>query len=138
MKTQSVISVPPSAGGVQRKEMSEHMYLTREIQRLTLCTALDAVTARALIRRLANSVGYNVLDQVRISTAIVEIARDIMAYAGRAVTDDQSPALVFPNGFRTEQYLFNAHRVGEGELYLTRDPLAVLTAFDAGIDNVAA
>ena len=45
--------------------------------------------------------------------------------------------LIFPKGFRPEQFLFNAHRVGEGELYLTRDPLAVLTAFDAGIGNVA-
>ena len=83
MKTQSVISVSPSAVGVQRKEMSEPMYLTGEIERLTLQTALDAITTRALIRRLANSVGYNVLDQVRISSAIFEIARDIVAYAGR-------------------------------------------------------
>ena len=73
----------------------------------------------------------------RLAIPIHDWSGELVAYAGRAVTDDQSPALIFPNGFRPEQYLFNAHRVGEGELYLTRDPLAVLTASDAGIANVA-
>jgi hypothetical protein len=46
--------------------------------------------------------------------------------------------LVFPNGFRPEAYIFNAHRVTEGELYLVRDPLEVLRVHESGVENVVA
>ena len=60
----------------------------------------------------------------------------LVAYAGRDLKGD-GPKLVFPNGFRPEQHLFNAHRIkSSGELYCTRDPLDVLTAFENGIENI--
>ena len=60
---------------------------------------------------------------------------ELVAYCGRAVSGE-SPTLTFPNGFRPEQYVFNAHHMMEGELYLTLDPLHVLTAFENGVENV--
>jgi hypothetical protein len=43
--------------------------------------------------------------------------------------------LVFPNGFRPEEHIFNAHQVAEGELYLVRDPLEVLRVYESGVTN---
>ena len=37
-----------------------------------------------------------------------------------------------------ERTLFGAERVGEGELFLVRDPLDVLKAYENGIENVVA
>lgn len=48
----------------------------------------------------------------------------------------ESPTLTFPNGFQPADIIFNAHRIAEGELYLVRDPLQVLTAYESGIENV--
>lgn len=61
----------------------------------------------------------------------------LIAYCGRAVKNE-SPTLVFPNGFDPHSIIFGAHRIKEGELYLVRDPLQVLTAFEAGVENVVA
>jgi hypothetical protein len=61
----------------------------------------------------------------------------LMAYCGRAVRGE-SPTLIFPNGFDPTLVIYNAHRIAEGELYLVRDPLAVLTAFQSGVENVVA
>jgi hypothetical protein len=51
---------------------------------------------------------------------------------------DESPALLFPIGFNPASVIFNAHRITKGELYLVRDPLQVLQAFESGIENVVA
>lgn len=59
----------------------------------------------------------------------------LLAYCGRTVKGE-SPTLTFPNGFQPADVIFNAHRVTEGELYLVRDPLQVLTAHESGIENV--
>ena len=59
----------------------------------------------------------------------------LLAYCGRAVKGE-SPLLTFPQGFQPESVIFNAHKAEEGELYLVRDPLQVLTAFENGIENV--
>lgn len=61
----------------------------------------------------------------------------LVAYCGRA-TKGESPTLIFPNGFQPDSLIFNAHQVTAGELYLVRDPLAVLTAFESGVENVVA
>lgn len=62
----------------------------------------------------------------------------LLAYVGVAVSPEQSPQLLYPNGFNPAEAIFGAHRVIEGELYLVRDPLQVLTAFESGVDNVVA
>ena len=46
--------------------------------------------------------------------------------------------LLFPNGLNPASAIFNAHRIMKGELYLVRDPLQVLQAFESGIENVVA
>ena len=61
----------------------------------------------------------------------------LIAYCGRAVKDE-NPALIFPNGFRPAEVIFGGNRARAGQLYLVRDPLAVLTAFESGVDNVVA
>jgi hypothetical protein len=62
----------------------------------------------------------------------------LLAYVGIAVTAEQSPKLLFPNGFDPHSVIFGAERAQAGELYLVRDPLQVLTAFEAGMENVVA
>jgi len=57
----------------------------------------------------------------------------LVAYCGRTY---EGKALTFPTGFKPEEHIFNAHRAMEGELYLTRDPLEVLLAFENGVENV--
>jgi hypothetical protein len=42
----------------------------------------------------------------------------------------------FPSGFKPEAHIFNGHRAMEGDLYLTRDPLEVLLAYENGVENV--
>lgn len=61
----------------------------------------------------------------------------LLAYCGRTLRDE-SPTLTFPNGFDPASVIFNAERVGAGELALVRDPLQVLAAHQSGIDNVVA
>lgn len=61
----------------------------------------------------------------------------LLAYCGRAVRDEK-PKLIFPKAFDPAEVIFNADRVVAGTLHLVRDPLQVLTAHEAGIDNVVA
>ena len=62
----------------------------------------------------------------------------LVAYCGRAVSKEQQPILVFPNGFRPESFIFGAERIAAGPLSLVRDPLDVLIAFESGVENVVA
>jgi hypothetical protein len=61
----------------------------------------------------------------------------LLAYCG-GTGKDESPVLLFPNGLNPASAIFNAHRIMKGELYLVRDPLQVLQAFEGGIENVVA
>jgi len=83
--------------------------------------------------------GYAPKGILRSRLAIPIHSRDgvLLAYCGRAVKGE-SPLLIFPQGFQPETVVFNAHKVSEGELYLVRDPLDVLKAFENGIENVVA
>ena len=69
---------------------------------------------------------------------IHSLTGELVAYTGRAVKSDQTPILTFPKGFQPELYVFNLHRAGEGELYLSNDPLEVLLAYENGIENCIA
>jgi len=51
---------------------------------------------------------------------------------------DQQPRIIAPNGVNIAEHIFNAHRVQPGSLYLVRDVLQVLTAHEAGVENVVA
>lgn len=61
----------------------------------------------------------------------------IIGFVGRSVADE-SPRLAFPNGLDPEKHIFGADRVTVGQLYLVRDPLDVLKAFESGCGNVVA
>jgi hypothetical protein len=54
---------------------------------------------------------------------------------GRTVKDE-SPTLTFPNGLVPHEHIFGGDRVAAGQLYLVRDPIAVLKAYEAGCENV--
>ena len=73
----------------------------------------------------------------RLAIPIHDRHGTLIAYCGRAVKDE-SPTLIFPNGFHPGEVIFGGHRARAGQLYLVRDPLQVLTAFESGVDNVVA
>jgi hypothetical protein len=58
----------------------------------------------------------------------------IIGYIGRAVRDE-SPTLIFPNGLSPQEHIFGADRLTSGQLYLVRDPIDVLKAYEAGCGN---
>lgn len=49
---------------------------------IRICNETDIVTARQNGRALAGSVGFSMTDQTLIATAISEVARNIVEYAG--------------------------------------------------------
>jgi len=53
------------------------------VQRLALNKPFDVAMARTTVRKLADDVGYSLIDQIRVSTAIFEIADHIVSYAGQ-------------------------------------------------------
>jgi DNA primase len=73
----------------------------------------------------------------RLAIPIHDREGTLLAYCGRTVKNE-SPTLTFPNGFDPHSVIFGAHKVKTGELYLVRDPLQVLTAYEAGVENVVA
>jgi DNA primase len=74
----------------------------------------------------------------RFAVPIHDRAGTLSAYVGVAMSEETSPRLHFPNGFDPHSVIFGADRVKEGELYLVRDPLDVLTAHQSGVENVVA
>lgn len=73
----------------------------------------------------------------RLAIPIHDRSGTLVAYCGYAVSGE-SPSLIFPNGFKPWEHIFNAQRIeedGEGELILVRDPLEVLLAWQNGIAN---
>lgn len=51
-------------------------------QRVAVRSDLDIVTARVRGRDLAKSLGFGVIDQARVATAISELTRNVVLYAG--------------------------------------------------------
>ncbi len=82
--------------------------------------------------------GYSPSGVNRGRLALPVATRDgtVVAYCGRALSAEQQPALIFPNGISPSEYIFGADRVKESELALVRDPLDVLKAYEGGIENV--
>jgi serine/threonine-protein kinase RsbT len=52
-----------------------------EVRRVPINSDLDIVAARVEGRNLARSMGFGVIDQARIATAISELARNVVLYA---------------------------------------------------------
>jgi serine/threonine-protein kinase RsbT len=98
-----------------------------EMRRVSISSDLDIVTARVEGRNLARAMGFGVIDQARIATAISELARNIVLYAHtgqislsaiekdgkrglRIVCEDQGPGIedvgvVMRNGYSSMQGL---------------------------------
>jgi hypothetical protein len=57
-----------------------------------------------------------------------------IGYFGKS-TKGESPNLIFPNGLDPHEHIFGADRVTSDPLYLVRDPIDVLKAFEAGTGN---
>ena len=77
----------------------------------------------------------NCIVRGRFAIPVHDPAGILLAYCGHAV-NDESPSCIFPNGFDPRSAIFNANRIVEGDLFLVRDPLQVLTAHESGIENV--
>jgi serine/threonine-protein kinase RsbT len=54
-----------------------------ELRRVSINNDLDIVAARVEGRNLARTMGFGVIDQARIATAISELARNVVLYATR-------------------------------------------------------
>jgi serine/threonine-protein kinase RsbT len=52
-------------------------------QRILIRSDLDIVNARVGGRDLAKALGFGVIDQARVATAISELARNVVLYAGK-------------------------------------------------------
>ena len=92
---------------------------------------LSAETLRTFKAGFASS-GSN---RGRLALPLHDRDGQLIGYCGRSLKEE-TPLLVFPNGVNPHDFIFNAHRISEGELYLVRDPLDVLKAYEAGVENV--
>lgn len=72
----------------------------------------------------------------RLAIPIHQADGQLVGYCGRAVTDEQSPKLMFPKKFQPEAYRFNLHRVIPGDVYCLDDPLKAMLAYQSGVENV--
>ncbi len=63
--------------------VAQTTHLAGGICRLDLNNTIDTFNARAIARKLAELFGYDLVDQAQIATAVFEVARDIMLYAGQ-------------------------------------------------------
>jgi len=63
----------------------------------------------------------------------------LRAYCGIATNPETSPRFLFPDNFRPEMHIWNAHRVIDGDdLYVCRDVVEALGAMQNGIENAVA
>ncbi|MDO8844841.1 anti-sigma regulatory factor [Methylicorpusculum sp.] len=58
------------------------MLQTGPSERLAISNMADIVSARGIVRQLAGSIGFGLADQARLATAVSELTRNVMQYAG--------------------------------------------------------
>ncbi|OIQ08318.1 serine/threonine-protein kinase RsbT [Moorella thermoacetica] len=56
-------------------------------QTLPITSEYDIITARQAAREIARQIGFNTVDQVRIATAVSELTRNVVLYAGCGKVD---------------------------------------------------
>jgi hypothetical protein len=72
----------------------------------------------------------------RLAIPLHDKAGTLLAYCGRTLKGE-TPLLTFPNGFQHEAVIFNSHRIeNDDTIYVARDPLQVLKAYENGVTNV--
>jgi len=91
---------------------------------------ISAATARAW------ESGYNGSgsQRGRYSCPIRSLDGTLIAFVGIAVAPEQSPRILFPNGFDPTAVIFNAQHVEQGgELFLARSPMDAILAVEHGV-----
>ena len=91
---------------------------------------VDQETFRAWRAGYASS-GVN---RGRLALPITGKDGSIVGYFGKT-TKGESPNLTFPNGLDPQEHIFGVDRVTSEPLFLVRDPIDVLKAFEAGMGN---
>jgi DNA primase len=134
----STVARNSSSPGTVPEERSKEA--VRSLQPLTYLQAgHDAIKALGLDEETCRQIGAGYapkgIMRGRLAIPVHDWTGTLIAYCGRAVRGE-SPNLIFPNGFRPEEHIFNAHRIGQGEIVLVHDPLDALRALQNGIDNV--
>ena len=76
------------------------------------------------------------LNRGRLALRLDDRQGNCVGYIGYALSDQQQPKIIAPNGVNLGDHLFGAGRVQPGPLYLVRDPLQVLVAYENGVENV--
>jgi len=89
------------------------------------------------LREFKSGYASNGLNRGRLALRINDRTGKCMGYVGYALAGEQ-PTIVAPNGMGLSDHIFGADRVKPGPLYLVRDPLQVLTAYESGQENVIA
>ena len=107
--------------GADTPFLLQHLYLTDNLFRrpgvpiLKLQITHPYLEKRNISPSLAMSfhMGYckHGIMKDRIAIPIIDAERHIVAYAGRAVHDNQSPRYLFPKNFKKSQYLFNIQTI---------------------------
>ncbi len=65
----------------------------RDVTRVSVVKEPDVVAARSAGRELAKALGFSTADQTRLATAISELTRNILRYAGEGECEIASEAL---------------------------------------------
>lgn len=63
------------------------MSRTFGIETIHLCEQMDVVRARAEARRIAGLIGFGPGDQTRLATAVSELSRNVLQYAGKGTCE---------------------------------------------------
>ena len=70
----------------------------------------------------------------RLAIPIHDADGTLLAYCGQALNGEE-PTLIFPKDFRPEAFIFNLNRAEGDMICLLRNPLAVMRAYEGGIEN---
>ena len=68
------------------------------------------------------------LNRGRLALPLYDSKGNLAAYCGRAIKEE-SPKLVFPNGTKPEDFIFNANQVADCKIACNTDPLRGIFAF---------
>lgn len=89
-----------------------------EARRIQITNDLDIVAARVEGRNLAKEMGFGIIDQARIATAISELARNVVLYAhgGEIILNRIEPNGAEPNARLGLQIICTDHGPGIQDL----------------------
>lgn len=74
-------------------------------------------------------------NRARLALRLDDRAGKCVGYLGYALKGEQ-PKIIAPNGVNVAEHIFGAVRVKPGHIYLVKDPLEVLRAYENGVTNV--